>query len=140
MAHNQENAGSNPASATMNFKMYCELYDFTLYVCIGKPDAAMRTYLKPIEKYGYNHDVYVCNESGFTGSFETFLRGTTGLLWVGRAITDPEAHGILAHEIMHATFAILRRSGMKFSQKSEEAYTYLAEWITEKIYRKILKQ
>ncbi len=90
MAHNQENAGSNPASATMNFKMYCELYDFTLYVCIGKP--------------------------------------------------DPEAHGILAHEIMHATFAILRRSGMKFSQKSEEAYTYLAEWITEKIYRKILKQ
>lgn len=48
--------------------------------------------------------------------------------------TKPYHHGLIAHEVLHITNHILNRVGMKYSEQSEEAYTYLAQYITEKIY------
>jgi len=44
---------------------------------------------------------------------------------------------IVAHESMHLTYHIHRRTGMTLSTDSEEAYTYLMEKMIEKILRKI---
>jgi hypothetical protein len=42
--------------------------------------------------------------------------------------------GVIAHEVFHATYFILRDRGMKVADKSDEAYSYLIEWMTDKIY------
>lgn len=43
-------------------------------------------------------------------------------------------HGSIAHEILHAASDLLRRRGLKLSEKSEEAYTYLVGWMTNIVY------
>ena len=41
----------------------------------------------------------------------------------------PDDVGILSHEMLHVACAILRDVGMKLNSGSEEAYTYLHEWL-----------
>lgn len=43
----------------------------------------------------------------------------------------------LAHEISHAANSILDQAGLKLSGNSEEAWCYLIEFITSKIYEQI---
>lgn len=71
-------------------------------------------------------------------------RGTTYLMDTGQLIlympNEPEdIDGLvtLNHEILHCTIALLRRVGMSLSFDSEEAYTYLHEYITRMIYSKL---
>lgn len=42
--------------------------------------------------------------------------------------------GVLAHEITHVTYLILRDVGMELTDSSQEAYAYLNGYITEKVY------
>lgn len=46
-----------------------------------------------------------------------------------------ERLGTLNHEILHAVFFILKKVGVVYSSESEESYTYLYGYLTEKIYR-----
>lgn len=46
-----------------------------------------------------------------------------------------EKLGTLNHEILHAVFFILKKVGVVYSIESEESYTYLYGYLTEKIYR-----
>ena len=47
---------------------------------------------------------------------------------------------IVAHESLHAASFILQSVGMEFdTEKSEEAYAYLTQFISYKIYQKIFK-
>lgn len=45
--------------------------------------------------------------------------------------------GIFNHELLHMVFNSLEVVGMKFSNDSEEAYTYFAGYLTEKILDKL---
>jgi len=53
-------------------------------------------------------------------------------------LKDSWCHSILAHEVLHATFRIIRQTGAQLSSKSEETYCYLHQWIIRKIYRHLL--
>lgn len=53
---------------------------------------------------------------------------------------DVWSHGILSHEIGHVTNGILRRIGMKLSDDSEEAYTYLTQHLTMKAYKHLIEK
>ncbi len=49
-----------------------------------------------------------------------------------------EHYGILQHEIFHAVMVMLDRVGMKFViLKSDEAYAYLIQYLTTKIYEQL---
>ena len=48
-------------------------------------------------------------------------------------------HGTISHEIFHAASCLLRKRGMKLSSSSEEAYAYLIDWMTDKVYDIIKK-
>lgn len=52
------------------------------------------------------------------------------LPWIPKT---PYQLGVLVHEITHATFAILSKVGMALSDYSEEAYTYLLQYIFNRI-------
>jgi uncharacterized protein YjaZ len=56
------------------------------------------------------------------------------ILWVN-TLRGPRAVSILAHECLHATSAVMRFSGLKLNEGSEEAYTYLLSWMVETILR-----
>lgn len=56
---------------------------------------------------------------------------------VGIWLQDPTDVPTLSHEANHATFHILRASGLKFSEDSEEAYTYHQAWLVSEILRGI---
>lgn len=45
--------------------------------------------------------------------------------------------GVVVHESLHLTYCILQRAGFVLSSDSEEAFTYLQEYIVEKILKKI---
>lgn len=44
---------------------------------------------------------------------------------------------ILNHEILHATFKILDNVGIYYSYSSEEAFTYLFDYLCNKVYEKL---
>lgn len=51
----------------------------------------------------------------------------------------PFQKGILAHEIFHCTSFLLRAAGLKLTEESEEAFSYLHGFLTEKIWEKLEK-
>lgn len=51
----------------------------------------------------------------------------------------PEFYGVIAHESFHATSFIMSMVGIQFDlEYSEEAYTYMLQFIISEIYKKIL--
>lgn len=57
-----------------------------------------------------------------------------------RGPDDAYNKGVLCHEILHAVFHILRTIGMPHSNKSEEAYAYLNDYITIEFYKEYEKR
>jgi hypothetical protein len=49
----------------------------------------------------------------------------------------PEGMGDFIHELLHMVFGILDRVGVKLAKESDEAFTYYADFLTEKILDKI---
>ena len=43
-------------------------------------------------------------------------------------------HGCIAHEVFHAASMLLRSRDVELSVESEEAYSYLIDWMTDLIY------
>ena len=48
-------------------------------------------------------------------------------------------YGTITHESIHTAHFILQSRGLKESYENDEAETYLAEWITDKVYGFIKK-
>lgn len=63
-----------------------------------------------------------------------FLPSETDAFRVKECTGEPS---ILSHEALHATFAVLNHVHMKYSEESEEAYTYLLAFIISTIYNGI---
>lgn len=47
-----------------------------------------------------------------------------------------EDYGILVHELSHAVNYIMKQVGIKPSEDSEEAYTYLLGYLTKEVFQK----
>ncbi|MDR1018975.1 MAG: hypothetical protein LBM02_09785 [Lachnospiraceae bacterium] len=43
----------------------------------------------------------------------------------------------LSHEVLHTVFAMMKHLGIKYSDKSEESFTYLNGYIMEEIYKQL---
>ncbi len=64
------------------------------------------------------------------------------IIYLPKFPVTPREVAILGHEILHATFSILSHCGVEYSEESEEAYTYLYEFLlskalTEKGYKNV---
>ncbi len=42
--------------------------------------------------------------------------------------------GTISHEVFHATCAVLHDRGLLLTPDSEEAFSYLIDWMTDKVY------
>lgn len=64
------------------------------------------------------------------------------IIYLPKFPVTPEEVAILGHEVLHATFFFLSYCGIKYTEESEEAYTYLYEFLlakalTEKGYKDV---
>ena len=114
-----------------------EVYPFDLLVSFNESDEEFKSKLKEFE-IEFEDDVIL--------SFDNIKsnRGRTIMLSSGQSIlrlnffpkTSTE-FGILQHEIFHCVEFLFDRVGMKLSFKSDEAYAYLIQFLTIKIYELI---
>lgn len=51
--------------------------------------------------------------------------------------SKPHEYGYLQHEIFHAVDFLFNRIGIELSEKSNEAYAYLIEYLTKEVYERI---
>lgn len=63
--------------------------------------------------------------------FTQVLAPGTLLVWVA----ERGKIGVLCHELLHATFAVLRWVGVRLSSGSEEAFTYLFDHLLRQALR-----
>ena len=117
---------------SINFILPLVIYPLDIMVSIAQTDCELR---KELIKCGSVwNDIMKCLGDGLyvmTPSNQSLIR-------IKKYPITPREYGILQHEIFHAVTNIMHRIGMKFIiLKSDEAYAYLVQYITEAIYTKM---
>ena len=65
--------------------------------------------------------------------------GRTVIIYLASPPRDPRSGAILIHELSHATNFILQEVGIPHTEDTEEAYTYLLEYLTRETLKRIAK-
>lgn len=115
----------------MNIVFNLGVYPFDLMVSFGESDKKL---LKRLEKYGIKEEEFEgSNGKEYTGNYRMFENGQS-LIRMPKIPKTPFEHGVLSHEILHCVFAVMESVGIEYHPKSEEAFTYLQGYITQKIF------
>lgn len=69
----------------------------------------------------------------------TYTCSTLSVIVVPIFKLEPCYFAVLQHELLHAVFHSGTKVGFKLSESSEEYYTYMLQFLTQKIYRAIDK-
>lgn len=90
-----------------------------------------KTEIREIERHLKAREFWDGNNKGFCYQF----KGGQTLIILPREPETIEELATLNHEILHVVFFILKKIGIRYTPESEESYTYLYAFLTEKIYR-----
>jgi hypothetical protein len=116
----------------LNFIIDTGVYPVEIMVSLGETDIEFK---RKIDKFVFIKD----HRIGMRGSGR-FVSTNSGRYYI-RLKNYPEyswEFGCLSHEILHAVFATLNYIGVQYKKDfSEESYTYLMGYITDKIYKKL---
>lgn len=114
------------------FSIPINVYPFNLIFSFNQSDKALN---KTLKKYNVDckNDCLLQNYEGF---YIPFGNGIS-LIRLRKFPKNVYWLSVLIHEITHAVIDILRQVGVKLSEKSEEAYTYLMEYITHECLKQI---
>lgn len=124
----------------INFIVQLKVYPFDVMVSIGESDEQLGVSLDPYGPLPV-HEIENCRypSDNCDGRYVHFSMGASliRIRWLPKTAND---YGVLAHEILHAVICILDRVGINLSVGiSDEAYTYLTGYLTERIYLAINK-
>ncbi|MDR2207163.1 MAG: hypothetical protein LBE36_13525 [Flavobacteriaceae bacterium] len=111
------------------------IYDSNLYFFISDDEKFMSEKLKPIipkKEFKRIRPLLKYRSNGFTISNKT--SGIQIIIVKESPLKDSFWLSVLVHETLHATIAILKSRNLYLDDSSEEAYTYLNEYIFEEIY------
>lgn len=124
----------------MNFIINCQVYPFDVMFSLGQTDEELFEVLKRCELVTEMDGSSKWKNKKQLGYAIQFVGGQS-LVRLRRIPETPEEHGALAHEILHATQFILDHVGIKYHiDYSDEAFTYLVQYITQKFHETILKK
>jgi hypothetical protein len=107
------------------------LYPLKLYVVVGKVDGAK---LRKQVKKRYKLDMPKIEKEVDPKNFGCCNRMEHVIVLWFASLHGQYAQGMLSHECLHATIEIGRYVGLKQTASSEEAYTYLIDWMTQAIW------
>lgn len=104
-----------------------DIYHHKIHFIIGNSKQALKVLEKKTSKANVielkNKDM-----SLYDGYYYLLPNGDS-FIWIRENLDSKDFFGIIAHEALHATFSILDIVGIKLSVESEEAFTYLHEYI-----------
>lgn len=121
-----------------------DIYKQTLFVSIGQTDKQLKTaLLKNIpnlqEKEADDVVGYIQRKHERHNGIFAVVQGLHIIRMFDEAdFFNPYFHGIFSHEVLHATFELLRARGLELSGESEEAYTYLHDYYITEIYKNLI--
>ena len=76
------------------------------------------------------------HSKGSNGLFTWHEDSNTYIIWLPRVPDTIAWEGVLLHEINHAVFYLLDKLGMEHTAASDEAYSYLSEYLYIEIMTK----
>jgi hypothetical protein len=123
-----------------------EIYKQNLWISIGQSDKQFyNSLMKNVMNLSKEEAQEVVLEmKQRTSRHHGLFMGSQGLhlirLYIPADMNNPSFHGVLAHEVLHATCHLLRERGMELCEESEEAYTYLNDFFITKIYSALVKK
>ena len=122
------------------FEVHIPIYNKYIYVLVGTPkesvdalkeryeieDRHAETLIEHLEKHSK------CSNGLFTWDEDS----NTYTIWLSRVPDTIGWEGVLLHEINHAVFRLLDELGMEHTNASDEAYSYLSEYLYVEIMTK----
>ena len=122
------------------FEVHIPIYDKYLYVLIGSPQDSVAVFKD-------SYDVGERNSKDLLEHLNKYSETSNGLfthneisntfvLWLSQIPDSIKWEGVLIHEINHAVFRLLDELGMEHTSASDEAYSYLSEYLYIEIMNK----
>jgi len=108
------------------YKIEVDIYTSKIFLVLSdNPKKTFNTYAKKKQDWVLEED----DDVGY------FIRDNSGVYYMFIK-PDPTLEEF-THEIQHATFDILRDHGVVLSGESEEAFTYLNDYLVKKLKQKV---
>ena len=122
-----------PVIKDMMFDMDGGTFPFPIHVVIMDDPEKAANYINPFIEDSIN--AYEFKEiAGYT-----FINsdGRPTAIWLSQMSNNPEDVAVANHELLHATLAILRFSGIPFEDVSEETYGYQMQHLSQQFYKNL---
>ncbi len=121
----------------MNFLIDLHIYPFDIVVSIGDTNEELK---KVLLKLGIN-EADVLRDINYgqdrADAINNLYYSKYGLIRMFKKGRDAYWKALLSHEISDLVFSIMKRIGMKHKRSSREAYSYLTQYLTFEIYKKL---
>jgi hypothetical protein len=109
------------------------IYPFDIMFSFGEPDDVLFRRLKSM---GIT-EPELCNISGITQARTVVFNEGASIIRMKHIPKTSEDFGHLQHEIFHAVYFLFTRIGIKLCDKSDEAFAYTIQYLTEQVYKRI---
>ncbi len=117
-----------------HFIVDCGIYPFDIFCYFGN-DRDNMLHIITEEKGVLHEDVEWLREQDYKSGKSVILPSGQLLLWMPQVPNSKYLLAVLAHEIFHCACFVVERVGIVYEPDvSDEAYAYLLQHITEKIY------
>lgn len=113
-------------------KIHIPIYKDALFIFFGTREDCQKALVKSTDM---KLEEALCFRPSNTaqGYFCYFEKDGIYIIWMPNIPDTVGQYGVLVHEIMHFVYRFLAERGMTMNDNSEEAYTYLAEYIFNEI-------
>lgn len=122
------------------FEVHIPIYNKYIYVLVGTPKES-------VDALKERYDVGERNAETLIEHLEKYSKTSAGLftyneisntytIWLPQVPNTIAWEGVLMHEINHAVFRLLDELGMEHTNASDEAYSYLSEYLYVEIMTK----
>lgn len=119
---------------SINFIIPLVVYPFDLMVSIGEADAVLK---KTLSNFGIEDEDSMWTFGETTKGRFCLFTTNQGLIRIKSIPLIDEDYANLQHEIFHYVMHVFDRIGMKWTAKSDEAYSYMIGYLTKEIYKKL---
>lgn len=122
------------------FEVRIPIYKEHMYVLVGTPKESVEALMEQYDLGDKNAETLIEHLEKYSknsvGIFTYNEESNTYTIWLQQEPDTIAWEGVLLHEINHAVFCMLDKLGMEHTQASDEAYSYLSEYLYVEIMNK----
>lgn len=122
------------------FEVYIPIYKKYLYVLVGTPKESVEALMEQYDFGNKNAETLIehleKHSKNSVGIFTYNEETNTYTIWLPQEPDTIAREAVLLHEINHAVFYLFDNLGIEHTQASDEAYSYLSEYLYVEIMNK----